>query len=45
MEMEQILLPEKASSLAVQALLRMNTLKYDVVERPNAEEMSPSGNL
>ncbi|XP_054280349.1 metaxin-2-like [Macrosteles quadrilineatus] len=44
-ETEQILLPDNASSLAVQAFLRMCNLQYEVVQRRNAEEMSPSGRV
>nr|XP_023024824.1 metaxin-2-like [Leptinotarsa decemlineata] len=41
-EVEQILLPDNANCLAVQAFLRMCHLNYVVEPRPNAEAMSPS---
>lgn len=44
-EVEQILLPDNANCLAVQAFLRMCNLKYDIIYKKNAEDMSPSGNL
>jgi len=44
-ETEQILLPDNASSLSVQAFLRMCNLKYEVEQRINADEMSPSGRI
>lgn len=40
---EQILLPSNASSLAVQAFLKMCGLNFEIEMRPNAEHMSPSG--
>lgn len=42
---EQILLSDNASSLAVQAFLRMCNLPVQVVCRANAEYMSPSGKV
>uniref|UniRef100_A0A6I8NVS2 Metaxin-2 n=1 Tax=Ornithorhynchus anatinus TaxID=9258 RepID=A0A6I8NVS2_ORNAN len=42
---EQILLSDNASSLAVQAFLRMCKLRVKVVCRANAEYMSPSGKV
>lgn len=44
-ETEQILLPDNASCLAVQAFLKMCNLKYEVVYKSNAEDMSPSGRV
>ncbi|XP_046683165.1 metaxin-2-like [Homalodisca vitripennis] len=44
-ETEQILLPDNASCLSVQAFLRMCNLKYEVVYKKNAENMSPSGRV
>jgi metaxin len=44
-EVEQILLPDNASTLAVQAFLHMAGLDFVVEMRSNAEEMSPSGRL
>jgi len=44
-EVEQILLPSNASSLAVQAFLRMCGLNFEIEMRKNAEHMSPSGNI
>ncbi|CAB0014519.1 unnamed protein product [Nesidiocoris tenuis] len=44
-ETEQILLPDNANCLAVQAFLKMCDLKYVVEYRTNAEEMSPSGRV
>ncbi|KAG5891098.1 hypothetical protein JTB14_036989 [Gonioctena quinquepunctata] len=41
-EVEQILLPDNANCLAVQAFLKMCHLDYTVEARPNAEAMSPS---
>lgn len=43
--MEQILLPDNANCLAVQAFLRMLQLEYQVAQYPNAEAMSPSGKV
>lgn len=45
LEIEQMLLPENARCLAVRAFLKMCNLKYEVVQRRNAEEMSPSGRV
>lgn len=42
-EVEQILLPDNANCLAVQAFLKMAKLTYAVEPRSNAEFMSPSG--
>jgi len=44
-ETEQILLPDNASCLSVQAFLRMCNLKYEIVQKRNAEDMSPSGRV
>lgn len=44
-EVEQILLPDNANCLAVQAYLKMNDLNFDVEPRSNAEYMSPSGRV
>ncbi|KAK9886256.1 hypothetical protein WA026_015769 [Henosepilachna vigintioctopunctata] len=44
-EVEQILLPDNANCLAVQAFLRMCQLHYDVEPRANAEDMSPTGKV
>lgn len=44
-ENEQILLPESANCLSVQAFLKMCNLPYTVVPRSNAEFMSPSGKV
>lgn len=44
-EVEQILLPDNANCLAVQAFLRMCNLNFDIVSRANAEFMSPSGKV
>jgi len=44
-EVEQILLPDNASTLAVQAFLHMAGLDFIVEMRGNAECMSPSGRL
>lgn len=41
LEDEQILLPDRAISRAVQAYLKMCSLEFSVEERPNAEQMSP----
>lgn len=41
-EVEQILLPDNAHCLAVQAFLKILGLKYTVDFRKNAEYMSPS---
>lgn len=45
LEMQQILLPEYASSLAVQTYLRMCHLPYEERSCANAEFMSPGGRL
>lgn len=44
-EVEQILLPDNANCLAVQAFLKMCHLNYQVEPRPNAEAMSPTGKV
>ncbi|KAB0804790.1 hypothetical protein PPYR_01760 [Photinus pyralis] len=44
-EVEQILLPDNANCLAVQAFLRMCNLTFEVVSKSNAEFMSPSGKV
>jgi len=44
-EVEQILLPENASCLAVQAFLHMCGLDFTIEMRSNAESMSPSGKV
>ncbi|KAL1512515.1 hypothetical protein ABEB36_002097 [Hypothenemus hampei] len=44
-EIEQILLPDNANCLAVQALLKMCNLDFTVEFRANAEAMSPSGKV
>ncbi|CAG0914087.1 unnamed protein product [Notodromas monacha] len=44
-EVEQILLPESSSCLAVQAFFRMCGLRYKLQMRINAESMSPSGKI
>ena len=44
-EVEQVLLPDNANILAVQAFLNMSNLEYMIEMRANAEHMSPSGNL
>ncbi|CAH1979633.1 unnamed protein product [Acanthoscelides obtectus] len=41
-EVEQILLPDNANCLAVQAFLKMCHLDYKVVHKENAEAMSPT---
>ncbi|XP_053973883.1 metaxin-2-like isoform X2 [Hylaeus anthracinus] len=43
-EVEQILLPDSANCLAVQAYLKMCGLEFQIELRSNAEYMSPSGN-
>lgn len=43
--MEQILLPDNANCLAVQAFLKMCNLNFEVVSRSNAEFMSPTGKV
>jgi len=42
-EVEQILLPDNANCLSVQAFLKMCGLDFEVEARSNAEYMSPSG--
>ncbi|XP_014486028.1 PREDICTED: metaxin-2-like isoform X2 [Dinoponera quadriceps] len=42
-EVEQILLPDNANCLAVQAFLKMCQLEFEIEPRKNAEFMSPSG--
>ncbi|XP_076241087.1 metaxin-2 isoform X3 [Calliopsis andreniformis] len=44
-EVEQILLPDSANCLAVQAFLKMCGLEFQIVLRRNAEYMSPSGRV
>lgn len=44
-EVEQILINDNASCLAVQAFLRMTRLEFAVEMRANAEHMSPTGKL
>ncbi|XP_011301582.1 metaxin-2 [Fopius arisanus] len=44
-EVEQILLPDNANCLAVQAFLHMLNLDYQIEPRKNAEYMSPSGRV
>ncbi|XP_045469580.1 metaxin-2 isoform X2 [Harmonia axyridis] len=44
-EVEQILLPDNANCLAVQAFLRMCQLNYQIESRANAEAMSPTGKV
>ncbi|XP_076267642.1 metaxin-2-like [Rhynchophorus ferrugineus] len=44
-EIEQILLPDNANCLAVQAFLKMCNLDFQVEPRPNAEFMSPTGRV
>lgn len=44
-EVEQILLPDNANCLAVQAFLKMCQLKFEIEPRKNAEFMSPSGRV
>lgn len=44
-EVEQILLPDNAHCLAVQAFLKMLGLKYTIDFRKNAEYMSPSNRV
>ena len=45
MQVEQILLPDNASCLAVQAFLHMAALDFTIEMRSNAENMSPSGKV
>ena len=42
-EVEQVLLADNASSLAVQAFLHMANLEFTIEMRANVEHMSPSG--
>lgn len=42
---EQILLPDNANCLAVQAFLHMCNLPFQIEHRANAEFMSPSGKV
>ena len=44
-EVEQVLLPDNASILAVQSFLNMANLEYMIEMRANAEHMSPSGKI
>merc|ERR1711872_966974 len=44
-EVEQILINDNASCLAVQAFLHMTRLEFAVEMRANAEHMSPTGKL
>ncbi|XP_060536369.1 metaxin-2 [Cylas formicarius] len=44
-EVEQILLPDNANCLAVQAFLKMCNLDFQVEPRANAEAMSPTGKV
>ena len=44
-QVEQILLPDNASCLAVQAFLHMAALDFTIEMRSNAEHMSPSGKV
>jgi len=44
-EVEQILLPDSATCLAVQAFLHMCHLDFTIEMRSNAENMSPSGRV
>ncbi len=44
-EVEQVLLPDNAACLSVQAFLHMCRLDFSVVQRANAEQMSPSGRV
>lgn len=44
-EVEQILLPDNANCLAVQAFLKMCHLEYQVVQYSNTEAMSPTGKV
>lgn len=44
-EVEQILLPDNANCLAVQAFLKMCNLDFQIESRPNAEFMSPTGKV
>ena len=42
-EVEQVLLADNASCLAVQAFLHMANLEFTIEMRANVEHMSPSG--
>lgn len=44
-EVEQILLPDNANCLAVQAFLKMCQLEFEIEPRKNAEFISPSGRV
>ena len=44
-QVEQILLPDNATCLAVQAFLHMAGLDFTIEMRSNAENMSPSGKV
>jgi metaxin len=44
-DVDQILLPDNANCLAVQAYLKMCNLEFTVESRWNAEHMSPSGKI
>ncbi|XP_017884786.1 metaxin-2-like isoform X2 [Ceratina calcarata] len=44
-EVEQILLPDNANCLAVQAFLKMVGIEFQIEPRSNAEYMSPSGRV
>jgi len=44
-EVEQVLLPDNANILTIQAFLNMCNLEYTIEMRANAEHMSPSGRL
>lgn len=44
-EVEQILLPDNANCLAVQAFLKMCDVEFQIEPRSNAEYMSPSGRV
>jgi len=44
-EVEQILLPDNATCLAVQAFLHMANLDFTIEMRSNSEQMSPSGKV
>ncbi|KAL2740743.1 metaxin-2-like [Vespula squamosa] len=44
-EVEQILLPDNANCLAVQAFLKMCNLEFQIKSRRDAEYMSPNGSL
>ncbi|XP_015439129.1 PREDICTED: metaxin-2-like [Dufourea novaeangliae] len=44
-QVEQMLLPDSANSLAVQAFLKMCGYKFDIISRYNAEYMSPTGRV